>query len=371
MDNLVLGQRLRAHRVAAGWSLRELSERLNSRVTPQALSQYETGRIRPRSEVLQALAWVLDTHVEQLGRAPDPARPGTVRFRHPVTLTPPALSRTHERLMTLTERSLALEQRVGCPLSPPSLPFIEEIKYVRDPEDAEGLAQDVRRRWGLGTGPLPHLVSLFEARGIRVFESFQCEDDLDFNGCSAFISYSAGSGSDFPVVLLNGGHWGERKRFTLCHELAHLILPSSMYYLLPEGTQERLADWFAGALLLPAARLRDQLGRKRRTLSWYELAEIKEQFGASYQAITYRCRQAGIITRETFRDLFDNYRRLGWREAPYREHHAFPPERESSTRLKRLALRGITEGILSQSEAAMFSNTSEEEFVRWMGPPAA
>ena len=371
MDNLVLGQRLRAHRIAAGWSLRELSERLNSRVTPQALSQYETGRIRPRSEVLKALAWVLDTHVEQLGRDPDPDRPGAIRFRHPTTLTPTVRSRTYERLMTLTERSLALEQRVGCPLAPPSLPFIEEIEYVRTPEDAEGLAQDVRRRWGLGTGPLPHLVPLFEARGIRVFESFQREDDPDFNGCSAFLSYSAGSGSDFPVVLLNGNHWGERKRFTLCHELAHLILPSSMHYLLLENVQERLADWFAGALLLPAAGLRDQLGRKRRTLSWYELAEIKEQFGASYQVITSRCRQAGIITRETVRDLSDEYQRLGWQEAPYREHLAFPPERESSTRLKRLALRGITEGILSQGEAAMFLNTSEEEFIRWMGPPRA
>ena len=369
MDNLVLGQRLRAHRTAAGWSLRELSKRLNSRVTPQALSQYETGQTCPRSEVLRALARVLGTRVEQLGREPDPVRLGAIQFRHPMTLTPAVLNRAHGRLMTLTERSLALEQRVGCPLAPPSLPFTAEIEHVRTPEDAEGLAQDVRRRWGLGMGPLPHLVSLFEARGIRVFESFQREDDPDFNGCSAFMSYSAGSGLDFPVVLLNRNHWGERKRFTLCHELAHLILPSSMHDLQPENVQERLADWFAGALLLPAARLRDQLGRKRKTLSWYELSEIKEQFGASYQAITYRCQQAGIITRKTFRDLFDNYRRLGWREAPYREHHAFPPERESSTRLARLALRGITEGILSQSEAAMCLNTSEKEFVRWMEPP--
>lgn len=371
MDNLVLGQRLRVHRIAAGWSLRELSERLNSRVTPQALSQYETGQTCPRSEVLRALARVLGTHVEQLGRDPDPVRPGAIQFRHPMKLTPAVRSRAHGRLMTLTERSLALEQRVGCPLAPPSLPFIAEIEYVRDPEDVEGLAQDVRRRWGLGTGPLPHLVSLFEARGIRVFESFQREDDPDFNGCSAFMSYSAGSGLDFPVVLLNGSHWGERKRFTLCHELAHLILPSSMHYLLPKGVQESIANSFAGALLLPATRLRDQLGRKRKTLSWYELAEIKEQFGTSYQAITYRCQQIGIITRETFRDLFDDYRRLGWREAPYREHLAFPPEHESSTRLKRLALRGITEGIFSRSEAAVLLNTSEKEFNRWMGPPNA
>ena len=197
MDNLVLGQRLHAHRTAAGWSLRELSKRLNSRVTPQALSQYETGRTCPRSEVLRALARVLGTRVEQLGREPDPVRLGAIQFRHPMTLTPAVLNRAHGQLMTLTERSLALEQRVGCPLAPPSLPFIAEIEHVRTPEDAEGPAQDVRRRWGLGTGPLPHLVSLFEARGIRVFESFQREDDSDFNGVFSIHVLLCGIGVGF------------------------------------------------------------------------------------------------------------------------------------------------------------------------------
>ena len=370
MDNAVLGQRLRAYRIAAGWSLRELSARLGSRVTPQALSQYETGRTRPRAEVLHALAWALGTHVDQLGREPGSITLGAIQFRHP---TPPAhlaVSKALGWLMTLAEQSLALEQRLGGSLVSPSLPRIDHIKRIEDPEDVEALAQDVRRRWGLGTGPLPHLVSLFEARGIRVFETPRDADIQNFSGCCAFVSYSAVSGSDFPLVLLNRNHWAERKRFTLCHELAHLILPSSMHSALPLDAQERMANRFAGALLLPAARLRDQLGRKRRVLSWYELAEIKKQFGASYQAITYRCRQVGIITRETFRSLFDEFRRLGWRDAPYREHLAYVPESESSTRLQRLALRGITEGILSSSEAAILLNTSESRLAGWMVPPS-
>ena len=371
MDNLVLGRRLRAYRLSAGWSLRELSERVGSRVTPQALSQYETGRTHPRTEVLHALAWALGTHVDQLGREPDAVRLGAIQFRHPFPATHLTTSRARGWLTTLAEQSLALEQRLGGSLVSLSLPQFDELKCIDDSEDAEELAQDVRRRWGLGTGPLPHLVSLFEARGIRVFETPQADDSQDFNGCSAFLSYSAVSGADFPVVLLNRNHWAERKRFTLCHELAHLILPSAMHSLLPLDVQERIANWFAGALLLPAARLRDQLGRKRRVLSWYELAEIKKQFGASYQAITYRCREVGIITRETFRSLFDEYRRLGWREAPYREHLAYAPECESSTRLQRFALRGITEGIISSSEAAMFLNMSERRLADWMVPPSS
>ena len=370
MDAAVLGRRLRVYRLAAGWSLRELSERLGYRVTPQALSQYETGRTRPRAEVLHALAWALGTRADQLGRESDSVTLGSVQFRHPLPPTHLAVGNARGWLMLLIEQSLALEQRLGGCFVSPSLPRFDEIKRIDDPEDAEGLAQDVRRRWGLGTGPLSHLVSLFEARGIRVFESPRGADSQDFSGCCAFVSYSAQSGSDFPVVLLNRNHWAERKRFTLCHELAHLILPSSMHSVLPLDVQERIANWIAGALLLPAAQLRDQLGRKRRVLSWYELAEIKKQFGASYQAITYRCRQAGIISRETFRNLFDEYRRLGWRDAPYREHLAYAPECESSTRLQRLALRGVTEGIFSLAEAGALLDLSEDRLAEWMVPPS-
>ena len=371
MENTVLGDRLRAHRIAAGWSLRDLSERLGRRVSAQALSQYEKGQTRPRNEVLEALANALGTHPEHLGREPDPVTLGTIQFRHPTALSPTLLAHARGWLTTQTERSLALEQRLGGPMVSPSLPLIDEIRHVRDPEDAEEIAQDARRRWGLGTGPLPHLVSLFESRGIRVFEWPSQEVDPEFNGCSAFVSYSIASESNFPVILLNGLHWGERKRFTLCHELAHLILPSSMHAVLPDNVQERLANWFAGSLLLPAARLREMLGRKRRVLSWFELAEIKKQYGASYQAITYRCRQAGIISREALRNLFEEYKMMGWRDHPYREHLPIEPENESSNRLLRLGLRGITEGIISRHEAAILLNTCIEELDGWMNPPQA
>ena len=365
----VLGQRLRAHRVAAGWSLRDLSARLTPPVSAQALSQYETGQTCPRTEVLEGLADALNTHPEHLEREPDLVTLGAIQFRHPTGLSPAMLRQARGWLTTQTERSLALEQRLGGLLVSPSLPRIDEITHVRKPEDAEELAQDVRRRWGLGTGPLPQLVSLFESRGVRVFEAPPGEKWTEFNGCSAFVSYSVASDSNFPAVLLNGRHWAERKRFTLCHELAHLILPSSMHTVLPNDIQERLANWFAGAILLPTAKLREMLGRRRRRISWYELAEVKKVYGVSYQAITYRCRQAGIITRENLRGLFDEYKRLGWRDPPYREHLAIDPEYESSTRLQRLVLRGVTEGITSESEAEALLNTSSEELTSWMAPP--
>ena len=368
METVALGKRIKAHRVAAGLSLRQLAQRLT--VSAQALSQYETGKIRPRPEVLGALAEVLGTRVEQLERPPDGVTLGAVHIRDPNRRRRRMLGKAQGSLVSLTERSLSLEQRLGGAFPSPSLPLMHEIRPMRVPEDAERLAQDVRRRWGLGTGALPSVVSLFEARGVRVFELLHDEDRKKFTACSAFVSFSGASWSDFPVIILNGALWGEQKRFALCHELAHMILPSLQRYILSPDVRGQLANWFASALLLPATALRDQVGRRRRTLSWYELTEVKRQFGVSYETITHRCRHIGIITRETYRGLLEEYRRLGWSDAPYREHMAFSPRTESSTRLRRLALRAVTEGIVAPQEAAALLDIQEERLDAWLDPPA-
>ena len=171
------------------------------------------------------------------------------------------------------------------------------------------------------------------------------------------------------MILLNGALCGELKRFALCHELAHMILPSSMRTVLSEPIREELANWFAGALLLPASALRDQLGRKRRILSWYEMTEVKRQFGISYQAISHRCRQIGLISRETYRDQLTEYKRLGWRDSPHREHMALEPHTESSTRLRRLTLRAVTEGVVTRHEATTLLDVEEDEIDHWLVHP--
>ncbi len=48
----MLGQRLRLARKKAGFSMRELAERLSPPVTAQAISKYEAGRMMPSSAVL-------------------------------------------------------------------------------------------------------------------------------------------------------------------------------------------------------------------------------------------------------------------------------------------------------------------------------
>ena len=365
MKNVALGRRLRAHRITAGLSLRKLSSRVP--VSAQALSQYEHGRTRPRSEVLGLLADALGTRVEHLLRDPDEEWLGSVQIRQIRSTRRRTLRKAQGSLLAMTERSLALEQRLGGGFPSPSLPVMEELMHIRDPEDAEWLAQNVRRRWGLGTGPLPRLVSLFEARGVRVFESLHDEDIGEFGACSAMVWFSGTSWSEIPVILVSEALSGEQKRFALCNELAHMILASPLRHVLSVEVREEWANRLAGALLLPASALREQLGRKRRSLTWYELAEVKRQFGIGHYLIARRCREAEIISRDGYRDLLEQYRRRGWAEALCSEAWTLPPTEESSTRLRRLAIRAVTEGVMTPQEASALLDVQQEEFDVFVG----
>lgn len=105
----------------------------------------------------------------------------------------------------------------------------------------------------------------------------------------------------------------ERERFTLAHEVGHLVLDCAA-----DIPGEKAANRFAGAFLMPAEVLWAEVGKQRDSLSIGELIELKRVFGVSLQMLVYRCRDLRIITDELYRDLFRDFRDRGWRDPPYR-----------------------------------------------------
>ena len=62
----MFGQRLRLARKRAGLSLRSLAERMDPKVTAQAISKYEAGKMMPSSAVLVGLGEALDVSLDFL-----------------------------------------------------------------------------------------------------------------------------------------------------------------------------------------------------------------------------------------------------------------------------------------------------------------
>jgi len=159
---------------------------------------------------------------------------------------------------------------------------------------------------------------------------------------------------------------GACQRFTLALQLGRMVMDVA------NGLDgEKAAHQFAGAFLMPADALRAEIGTHRTAIDWEELFELKQLFGVSVQAITYRCKDLGIFSAATFRRLSNYFGRFGWRRPPCREPH----ERGGveTKRFTRLTFRALAEGVISESKAAELLDISVRELNRRMDelPPYA
>ncbi len=144
------------------------------------------------------------------------------------------------------------------------------VSEIREAEDA---ARSVREDWGLGNDPIPQLAELLEERGIKVLSLAL----RNIDGLAAKIRRK--DHATARVVVVRCDAWSERKRFTLAHELGHMVIdPASG---MSDGEIEKAAHRFAGAFLMPADSLRAEMGSSRSSVSIGELVGLKDRFGVS------------------------------------------------------------------------------------------
>src|SRR4051794_40064010 len=117
---------------------------------------------------------------------------------------------------------------------------------------------------------------------------------------------------------------------------------------------------------MPAEALWREIGKHRTMISMGELLALKQLFGASIQAITYRCRTLGIIGETAYKQLFQIFNQNGWRKLPYKEPGAIDPVKEEPKRMERLCFRALAEGVISESKAAELLGLSVRELTRRM-----
>ena len=334
----MIGIRLKLARTAAGLSLRDLAAAIDHLVTAQAIGKYERNETMPGSDILIALADALHTSVEYLLGDPDLVLED-LEFRKNAFTTKRDEAQVEATVLAHLERYLAIEEILQLSSAQWDEPRDAPYPVLHDPIEADRAADALRRHWGLGHEPIPNLVELLEERGIKVFAF-----PLGSVGGLAARADRPGHPA-VPFVVVNADDWGERQRFTISHELGHIVLDVARSL-----NAERVAHRFAGAFLMPAEALWLEVGKHRSAIALGELLALKRVFGVSIQALTHRCRDLGIIGVATYRALLNEFDRLEWRSPPYEEYGAMPGEKPN--RFQRLCLRALAEGAISESKAA-------------------
>jgi len=342
----MLTNKLRAARNKAGLSLRELEAKIDKRVSAQAIGKYERGEMQPTPEVLDILANSLGVQSSYL-TSPSTIELESIEFRENKIR-----NRTDEKIVesTIAQRLshyAEIEELLGLSGGdwdkPRQSPF-----PIRDFSDAEAAARRVRRDWGLGNDPISNFSEFLEERGIKIISSTLPQTIAGVT-CFAIRDFFK-----IPVIVTSNSITGERQRFTLAHELAHLLLDFECCSV----DIEKACDKFAGAFLMPERILWESFGKSRRSISVGELIEVKSILGVSVQAVAFRAKDLGIINQYTYRSLYAEFSKRGWLKPPYKEPKLL--ELEKACRFERLCLRALAEGIIKIEKASELLNISTE-----------
>lgn len=269
-----VGEVIETARRARGWTQEELAERTG--LTQAALSRYEHDLRTPDDGVLDRVAAALGV-TRSLLRDRSRIEGGiaaSAHMRRQKTAKATAWRQLEARLNMARLHASHLYEEISM-RAERQVPSFDPDAVT--PADAARL---VRAQWRMPTGPVRGLVEWMESAGILVVA-----DDFGVGARVDGLSQWAG---DHPVVIVNGSMPTDRMRWTLAHELGHLVLHAQYVDL----DAEDQADFFAAEFLLPAV----EVGPMLRRLGLGDLRELKRAWGVSMAAIVERAVQLGAIT---------------------------------------------------------------------------
>lgn len=306
IQQAAIGARVRRLRIAAGVGQVNLAEQVG--LASGAISMLENGRYPADKVLLDKLARALDCspqHFTALHREPLVSPPWLRAYAD-------ASKRSVDRLVADSTLALETAEYLGLQRIPDGLPL-----FVNDPSDDDGIEQfaaEVRAAAGLadddvvgnmtraaerlGCVVLPmenelgrHLGLSLRADGTAVVRVSRPSDDPD---------------RDVP---------GDRQRFTIAHELGHLVL----HHACPPPVSaadamrvEKQAHRFAAAFLAPADPIVADLERLGGRVTLTTLAELKKSWGMAIKAFVVRFQHLGVIDSNHARSLYKQLSARRW-----------------------------------------------------------
>lgn len=172
---------------------------------------------------------------------------------------------------------------------------------LREGFTPESCAKFTRRALGLSKGePVEEIFKLLESSGIIIFEA-DAEEKIDG------VSFVSNKG--YPVIVINKNFSNDRKRFTLAHELGHIIMHYD--YPIPDYREKKLekeANAFAAEFLMPA----DQIKNSLYYLKLNDLNEFKKHWLTSMKSIIYRAYELDCLSKEKYKYFYIEFSRMGY-----------------------------------------------------------
>ena len=324
----MMGAGLKQARIRQGWTLKRLADELGKNgfaIKSRTISKYENGTSFPSASFLLLAASILNVPSTYFMHVPDITITWRA-FRKRSGFGTRRQDEIKQYATDLTELHIELRSLLN---ANGKIDF-PKTRTVTNAVEAECAAGELREKWDIEEGPLHNLVRTAEDRGVVVIG----KDDTSakFDGLSGWCD-------EYPVIVINRNMSADRLRFTVAHEIGHLVMDTSA----AEEDEEKLAHRFAAALLVPAQDAKRALGESRDWLDWDELEELKRTYGLSMSAWIRRAYDLGIISKSDFIARNRDLRGRGW----YAEEPGQYDGDEEPVHLEQMTQRAISEGAMS------------------------
>jgi Zn-dependent peptidase ImmA (M78 family)/DNA-binding XRE family transcriptional regulator len=346
----VLAERLRIARTNAGLTQDAVAEAIGMART--TLVAIEKGQRWVRPEEISAF---LGLYGESARHLLSPSakhvefKPRYRRTASDAGRTAGAAEEAVRLLSRLATGAAELEAAVGQPLRMDYPPPVQ-IHAAQMAAQAEDAAMAIRQRLGIALSPIADMVSLLEVDlGVRIFVR-------PLSGpISGVYAFDREVGA---CILVNASRPRVHRTNTAAHEAGHFASDRSTTDVyedneLPTSIEERFANQFASALLMPAAGIRArfaELTGNGESFSPRQLILLAHMYGVSSQAVCFRLERLGLLPQDTWQSIVDrgfskdHERRVLGDPPPGDEPAIVPP------RLAYLAATAIAREVLSEGE---------------------
>lgn len=281
-----IGNNLKRVRLLNNLSLREVGNLLN--MSAPAISKYEKGEIIPNSQKLIEFANAYNVKTIEFLKIYQVPQMKFISFRKKQKLK----GKNLELLKQVIQEEVSKYLEVTEMNKIDSNSKLKRYK-CNSLEDAELAANNFREYINISNKqPISDLTNILENLGILIVY-IKNKNNLfnDFDGLSEIVN-------NIPIiVLLDNIKDGARQRFTIAHELGHLLLDVNNI------DEEKICNRFSSSLLMPKEAMINEFGHYRTNISFYELVALKNEYKVSYSALAYRLKDLNIITNNQYKSL--------------------------------------------------------------------
>ena len=216
---------------------------------------------------------------------------------------------------------------------------------VFDPseESPEEIARKARYILKVPDGPIENLTNLLERNGVLVIKTDLFNEKIDG------LATISDKGSH--IIFLNKRMPHDRQRYSLAHELGHMI----MHFDIPDNSEnvEQEADRFASEFLMPAKDIKNSL----RNLNWNKLGDLKRYWKVSMRSLVRRAKDLSLLDSQEYRNFQINISRKGMNKS-----EPIPLPEEKTYVLQQIIKLHLEELEYSLEELARAVNLDVEEF---------